>query len=120
MFFAFTYPYTYTDLQRSLDNLEALHDQHSTDKDSLEEDKIYFHREVVTHSLEGRHLDVVTISSRHGVLASREPMAAGLERESGHHRPHQFLDKKTVFLSARVHPGETASSFVIDGFIRYS
>jgi hypothetical protein len=30
-----------------------------------------------------------------------------------------FAGKKTVFLSARVHPGETCSSFVMNGFIRF-
>jgi hypothetical protein len=30
-----------------------------------------------------------------------------------------FAGKKTVFVSARVHPGETCSSFVMNGFIRF-
>merc|ERR550532_705202 len=34
-------------------------------------------------------------------------------------RPHKFSNKKTVFLSARVHPGETCSSFVMNGFIKF-
>jgi hypothetical protein len=34
-------------------------------------------------------------------------------------RPFVFAGKKTVFLSARVHPGETCSSFVMNGFIRF-
>lgn len=34
-------------------------------------------------------------------------------------RPHQFPDKKVVFVSARVHPGETQSSFVLNGMLNY-
>lgn len=34
-------------------------------------------------------------------------------------RPFKFLKKKVVFVSARVHPGETQSSFIMNGFIKF-
>ena len=39
--------------------------------------------------------------------------------EEQNNRPYKFLNKKTIFLSARVHPGETCSSFVMNGFIKF-
>ena len=34
-------------------------------------------------------------------------------------RARVFKGKKIVFLSARVHPGETQSSFVLNGFLKF-
>lgn len=34
-------------------------------------------------------------------------------------RPFSFKDKKTIFLSSRVHPGETPASFVLEGILKF-
>lgn len=34
-------------------------------------------------------------------------------------RPFEFEGKDVVFVSARVHPGETPASFVFQGILRY-
>ena len=34
-------------------------------------------------------------------------------------RAREFKGKKIIFLSARVHPGETQSSFVMNGFLKF-
>eukprot|EP01138_Halocafeteria_seosinensis_P005440 gb/GECG01005561.1/.p1 GENE.gb/GECG01005561.1/~~gb/GECG01005561.1/.p1 ORF type:complete len:823 (+),score=76.98 gb/GECG01005561.1/:1-2469(+) len=34
-------------------------------------------------------------------------------------RPHSFPDKPVVFISSRVHPGETPASFVLNGILRF-
>jgi len=90
---------------------------------------VFLHRELLVRSLDGRRVDLVTISDWGGMLRdgggglceSHEHLA-GLdpavfpEARSGV-RPHApaFRDKPTVFLTARVHPGETPASFSLLG-----
>jgi len=72
------------------------------------------HREVLGKSLEGRPMDMLTISSRHKMTYEREELIDGLfpshpinsDGAEGIERPFKF-DKQTVFLTCRVHPGET-------------
>lgn len=90
VYFAFCYPYSYSDLQHELDTLEA--------RFSAKEGNIYFGRELLCHSLDQRRVDLVTVT-RNGDENRR--------------------DKPVVFVSARVHPGETPSSFVLKGFLDF-
>ncbi|RZF46286.1 hypothetical protein LSTR_LSTR011997 [Laodelphax striatellus] len=118
-YFAFTYPYSYVELQN---NLEAIELKISKLSETLQKaeprpDDIYYHRETVCFSLEGRKVDLLTISSYHGISENREPKLPNLFPEVNALRPFQFPDKKVVFLSARVHPGETPSSFVLNGVL---
>lgn len=80
--------------------------------------EIYYCRELLTHSVEQRRIDLLTITSYHGISAEREERLDGLFPELLRHRCHSFRNKKIVFLSSRVHPGETPASFVLNGFIR--
>ena len=82
---------------------------------------IYYRRELLTNSLEGRRIDLLTISGTKGQLDAREgPLPSPLLPESGpQQRPHRFKGKKYVFLTARVHPGETPASHVFDGFLQF-
>ncbi len=90
VYFAFCYPYSYSDLLRDLDALEA--------RFAAKEGNIYFGREVLCQSLEQRRVDLLTVT-RNGDEKRR--------------------DKPVVFVSARVHPGETPSSFVLKGFLDF-
>ncbi|XP_077286255.1 cytosolic carboxypeptidase-like protein 5 isoform X3 [Arctopsyche grandis] len=111
-YFAFTYPYSYNELQNSL---EAI-DKKFPEVDSGNDDDIYYCRECVCYSLEKRRVDLLTITSRHGITNQREETLKNLFPE-GKERPFKFSNKKVVFISARVHPGETPSSFVFNGFL---
>merc|ERR550534_1820704 len=90
VFFAFCYPYSYTELQTDLEELDA--------KFSVNDGGIYYKRDLLCRSLEQRRVDVLTVT-RKGDENSKE--------------------KRVVFVSARVHPGETPSSFVLKGFLDF-
>lgn len=90
VYFAFCYPYSYSDLLFDLDTLDT--------RFSAKEGNIYFGRELLCNSLDQRRVDLVTVT-RNGDENRR--------------------DKPVVFVSARVHPGETPSSFVLNGFLDF-
>ena len=123
VFFAFTYPYSYKELQSSLAKLEKKHSSTHLSWETLQsvpDSGVYFHRELAARSLENRRLDLITITGLNNIQKEREPTLARLfPDQDPAKRPHKFSNKKTVFLSARVHPGETCSSFVMNGFIRF-
>ncbi|XP_052740659.1 cytosolic carboxypeptidase-like protein 5 isoform X2 [Bicyclus anynana] len=112
-FFAFTYPFSFAELQIALNSIDLkmlpLATQQSVDD-------IYYCRECLIYSLEGRRVDLLTISSHHGITAEREEKLRNLFPEN-QDRPFKFTNKKIIFISARVHPGETPSSFVFNGFL---
>ena len=87
--FAYGYPYTYTDLQEYLDNLQT-----------QIADKPFFRRNILCKTLAGNLCDVLTIT---------EPTSSldGLKR------------KLCVVITARVHPGETNASWICKGIIDF-
>lgn len=69
------------------------------------------------YSRERRPMEMITFTDRTKMMDEREalidecfPDAKG----DPTYRPFRF-DKPTVFISARVHPGETPASFMLDG-----
>ncbi len=77
---------------------------------------VYFVRELVCRSLQGRRVDMVTVTSVSGAMPEREATLKGLfpsekDQAKPKSRPFQFTGKKVVFLSSRVHPGETQSRY---------
>ena len=64
-------------------------------------------------------MELLTFTGRNGISRSREDVIEGLfpehsENDENNKRPFKF-DKPTIFISSRVHPGETPASFVLDG-----
>ena len=111
-FFAYTYPYSYNEsLAKTQNMLKRL-------KDS---DSVYMHREVLFRSAEGREMELITLSSYKGITEEREAMidADGLLPWNGtvEKRPFKFVNKKCIFLTSRVHPGETAASYMLNGIL---
>jgi hypothetical protein len=89
---------------------------------------VYYHRELLTRSVDGRRIDLLTISSKRGFAerpqfqpsqwyepALEPAMLPEIERGvkawweglPPPPRARSFPNKKVIFLSARVHPGET-------------
>lgn len=87
---------------------------------------IYYHRELLTRSLDGRRIDLLTISSANNMDPARdaplpEITSAGLPTAAseGGERAHAFADKPVFLLTARVHPGESPASHVFDGLLSF-
>lgn len=89
VYFAYTFPYTYSDLQRFLMRLEA---------DPIASN--YLHRRSLCNTLAGNRCDVLTITERTvGAVESKY--------------------KPGIIISGRIHPGESNSSFVVHGLIEF-
>ncbi|KAJ1437265.1 hypothetical protein B484DRAFT_324669, partial [Ochromonadaceae sp. CCMP2298] len=84
VYFAHSFPYTYSDLQSHLRTLD-----HS-----------FLHSRVLTRTICGNACDLLTISERSGGMT-------------------ESRNKPAIFLSARVHPGESNSSYIMHGFLDF-
>lgn len=138
-FFAFAIPYSYDDTQRLLEHLDSiflpsleadLSRLQATDGSSDKGDQegmIYYRRQLLTHSLEGRRIDLLTITD-HSSQGEEEhlpsdilPTASGAG--GGGPPPHQqlpvatFPGKKVFFVSSRVHPGESPATHMFNGLL---
>lgn len=120
-FFAFTYPFSYSDCQ----DLLVHFDQKFSNGIFLpsgsftSERRIYYSRELVCQSNKELRLDLLTISSCKGITTDREKRLPHLFPDPSMPTSYKFKGKKVVFLSSRVHPGETQSSFVLNGFLQF-
>jgi len=66
-------------------------------------------------------MEMITFSAKTKMLDEREELLEGLFPDAQGdptQRPFRF-DKPTVFISSRVHPGETPASFVLDGIWKF-
>ena len=66
-------------------------------------------------------MEMITLTAKTKMTEQREELIEGLFPESQNDpesRPFIF-DKPTIFISSRVHPGETPASFVLDGIIYF-
>lgn len=112
-YFAYTYPYSYTE---SIIKSRKIINRIQKSKQA------YIHREVLAYSLEGREMEMLTLSSFKGILNIREPVIEGqgcLPHGDQLTRPMMFEGKKTIFLTCRVHPGETPASYVLNGILNF-
>ncbi|XP_059513053.1 cytosolic carboxypeptidase 1 isoform X2 [Myotis daubentonii] len=94
-YFAYHYPYTYSTLQMHLQKLESAHNPQ----------QIYFRRDVLCETLSGNSCPLVTITA--------------MPESNYYEHICQFRNRPYVFLSARVHPGETNASWVMKGTLEY-
>ncbi len=102
-------------VQNELEELDNNHINKMTEKGAL-----FYQRELITRSLDGRRIDLVTITSTDGASATeREPLLSGLFPDSKKltERPPVFPEKEVVFVSARVHPGEVPAQHTFKGIL---
>lgn len=91
VYFAHCFPYTYSDLVDDLSRIE---------KESLTQN--FFYRNMLCRSLAGNKCEYITITSK-----DKDP------------KSENSMQKKGVFISARVHPGETNGSWMMKGLIDF-
>ncbi|KFW76554.1 Cytosolic carboxypeptidase 1, partial [Manacus vitellinus] len=94
-YFAYHYPYTYSTLKMHLQKLESMHNPQ----------QIYFRQDVLCKTLGGNSCPLITITA--------------MPESSYYEHVCQFRNRPYVFLSARVHPGETNASWVMKGTLEY-
>ena len=77
-------------------------------------------RELLCHSLDGRRVDLLTLTSYKNLTFNKEELIPNVfpSQTSSETRPFKAR-KPTIFISARVHPGEVPSSFVMNGILDF-
>eukprot|EP00939_MAST-03C_sp_MAST-3C-sp1_P005554 g5554.t1 len=100
VYFAYCYPYSYTDLQRYLLDLE---------KDPIRAECV--RRRTLCSTLAGNSCDLITITTFSG--SDRSSHGGGDEEIT------KMQGRKGVVVTARVHPGESNASWMMKGFIDY-
>ncbi|XP_073489632.1 cytosolic carboxypeptidase 1 [Aquarana catesbeiana] len=94
-YFAYHYPYTYSTLKMHLQKLDSLHNPQ----------QIYFRQDVLCETLAGNGCPVVTITA--------------MPESNYYEHVYQFRNRPFIFLSSRVHPGETNASWVMKGTLEF-
>ena len=89
VFIAYCYPYTYSDLRNDLSLLTSEQDR-----------SVFVRRKVLCHTLAGNAVDLLTITD----FSSPQ---------------QEIRERKGVLITARVHPGESNSSYVASGALEF-
>jgi cytosolic carboxypeptidase protein 5 len=114
IYFSFTYPYSYSSMISELDELDSHVNEPSIPG------SIFYKRELLTNSCDGRRIDLLTISSVDGMSKElREPLLSGLfpDCKKPSDRVTAFPDKEIIFISARVHAGEVPAQHTFKGIL---
>ncbi|XP_077367536.1 cytosolic carboxypeptidase-like protein 5 isoform X3 [Festucalex cinctus] len=118
-FFSFCFPFSYADCQEMLQRLDDSHRDSAQLGPASPPSEVYYRRELLCRSLDGNRVDLLTVTNCNGMRDEHEPRLPHLFPSADMPRPHCFDNKKVFFLSSRVHPGETPSSFVFNGFLDF-
>lgn len=105
--FAFSYPWSYTDNDLYINSVAG----------KAKEKGLFTHQTTLVMSLEGRKCDLLAISSHSGLSYTPNQDYPRPLYPSGNALPCFSPLKPTIFLSARVHPGETPSSYLLKGLL---
>ncbi|KAK3592089.1 hypothetical protein CHS0354_019346 [Potamilus streckersoni] len=119
-YFAFCYPWSYTECQERLADLDKKYEYCIKLNSNSPPETIYYHRELLCHSLDKRHVDLITVTSCHGIQNETEPyFDSNLFPNRDASRCKEFKGKRVFMLTSRVHPGETPASHVFNGFLDF-
>lgn len=106
VFFAFSFPWSYSDHKEFLEDLRK-----------REFTELYFHSCNLINTLERRPCEILTISSFNQIELETEAPIINLYENTT--RAYTFSNKPIILITARVHPGETPSSHVLNGLLKF-
>eukprot|EP00930_Biecheleria_cincta_P003234 TRINITY_DN104168_c0_g1_i1.p1 TRINITY_DN104168_c0_g1~~TRINITY_DN104168_c0_g1_i1.p1 ORF type:complete len:1002 (+),score=176.28 TRINITY_DN104168_c0_g1_i1:111-3116(+) len=108
LYFALTFPYTLGSIWQHLD---AVINRLTGPLGA------YVCRERLATSLGGHPIELVSITKRSNRSQTRQPGWESLKGAA--ERPWIFEGRQAVFISARVHPGETPASYMLEGLLDF-
>ena len=111
--FAFCFPWSYDKNNAFLNYIN------NTINDESKVSNIYFHNEILIYSKEKRNVNLLTITSKENVISYQlEPNLIGLF-PTKNRCCKSLHDKPIIVISARVHPGETPGTHMMNGIIKF-
>ena len=106
--FSFCFPWSYDKNESFLKHI----------KEKIKNKNIYYHDEILTLSKEKRNIHLLTITSKKNIINNKkESNLNGLFPDKN--RCNLILhDKHIIFITARVHPGETPGTLMFNGILK--
>ena len=106
--FSFCFPWSYEKNESFLKYI----------KENIKDKSIYYHDEILTLSKEKRKIHLLTITSTKNIINNKkEPNLNGLFYDKN--RCNLAIhDKHIIFITARVHPGETPGTHMFNGILK--
>lgn len=105
--FAFSYPWSCSENQAYMDSIA----------DQATAKAFFLHRTTLALSLEGRKCDLLALSSQTELTPSTPQAYPRPLYPFGNPLPSLCTTKSYIFVSARVHPGETPGSYMLKGLL---
>ena len=106
--FSFCFPWSYEKNESFLKHI----------KEKPKNKNIYYHDEILTLSKEKRNIHLLTITSKKNIISNKkEPNLNGLFPDKNRCNLSQH-DKHIIFITARVHPGETPGTLMFNGILK--
>lgn len=95
-YFAFCFPFSYTECQQMLNRLDQQFAPRQQDSicHPPQPESIYYHRDLLCHSVEGRRVDLLTVSSHHGITEEENSRLEGLFPDETVQQARKFTGKK--------------------------
>eukprot|EP00667_Euglena_gracilis_P003814 EG_transcript_3825 len=115
VFFAFAYPYSYGELQAAIAAWLAA----CPARPNPRPEDIYLMRESLAHSIDGRAVDLLTITNHAGMDVEASEQGGYIADVPVRCHSKVFPAKKVICFSARVHPGETPASHMLHGTVEF-
>ena len=110
--FAFCFPWSYKKNESYLKYIKECY------MNKIKEANIYYNDEILTLSKEKRNIHLLTITSKKNiVLSKKEQYISGLFPDKNRCNLIKH-DKHIIFITARVHPGETPGTMIFNGILK--